>query len=93
MMFAGKRVFITGAATGIGKATAEYLVAQGTRVFGAGLDGEEGKALAGRHAESQLIFRASDLTREAEVQAAVAEATEQFGGLDEIGRASCRERV
>lgn len=84
MMFAGKHVFVTGAATGIGRATAEYLVAQGASVFGAGLDGEEGAAFAGRYAEGQLIFRESDLTREVEVQAAVAAATERFGGLDAV---------
>jgi NAD(P)-dependent dehydrogenase (short-subunit alcohol dehydrogenase family) len=84
MTFASKRVFVTGAATGIGRATAEYLVAQGARVFGAGLDGEEGRALVGRHAESELIFRESDLTREVEVQAAVAAAKERFGGLDAV---------
>ncbi len=84
MMFAGKRVFVTGAATGIGRATAEYLVAEGAHVFGAGLDGQEGAALAGRYAESQLIFRAADLTLEIEVQAAVAAAKEAFGGLDAV---------
>jgi NAD(P)-dependent dehydrogenase (short-subunit alcohol dehydrogenase family) len=80
-MFAGKRVFVTGAATGIGRATAEYLVAQGASVFGVGLDAEEGEALAGRHGESDLIFRECDLTREVEVQAAVAAATARFGGI------------
>jgi NAD(P)-dependent dehydrogenase (short-subunit alcohol dehydrogenase family) len=84
MTFAGKRVLVTGAATGIGRATAEYLVAQGAVVFGVGLDAEEGKELAGRYAENQLIFRESDLTREAEVQAAVAMASERFGGLDAV---------
>ncbi|PBB25238.1 short-chain dehydrogenase [Mesorhizobium sp. WSM4308] len=84
MMFAGKRVFVTGAATGIGRATAEYLAGAGARVLGAGLDGEEGKALAGRYDESQLIFRESDLTREEEVQSAVTAATERLGGLDAV---------
>jgi NAD(P)-dependent dehydrogenase (short-subunit alcohol dehydrogenase family) len=84
MMFAGKRIFVTGAATGIGRATAEYLAAEGARVFGAGLDGEEGKALASCYAESQLIFRESDLTVEADVQVAIAAATERFGGLDAV---------
>ena len=84
MTFASKRVFVTGAATGIGRATAEYLVAQGARVFGTGLDGEEGSALAGRYGESELIFRQSDLTREVEVQGAVAAAKERFGGLDAV---------
>ncbi|MER9678582.1 SDR family oxidoreductase [Mesorhizobium sp. M0184] len=84
MIFAGKRVFVTGAATGIGRATAEYLAAEGAKVFGAGLDGEEGNALADRYTGSQLIFHQSDLTREAEVQAAVAAATGRFGGLDAV---------
>jgi NAD(P)-dependent dehydrogenase (short-subunit alcohol dehydrogenase family) len=84
MMFSGKRIFITGAATGIGRATAEYLAAEGARVFGAGLDGEEGKTLAMQYAASQLIFRESDLTREADVQVAVAAAVERFGGLDAV---------
>ncbi|ESW90125.1 SDR family oxidoreductase [Mesorhizobium sp. C280B] len=84
MMFAGKRVFVTGAATGIGRATAEYLAAEGAKVFGAGLDGEEGKVLASRYAESQLIFRESDLTREADVQAAVSAVNARFGGLDAV---------
>jgi NAD(P)-dependent dehydrogenase (short-subunit alcohol dehydrogenase family) len=84
MIFAGKRIFVTGAATGIGRATAEYLVAEGGRVFGAGLDGEEGKALAARYAGGQLVFRDSDLAREADVQAAVAAANELFGGLDAV---------
>lgn len=84
MMFAGKRVFVTGAATGIGRATAEYLAVEGAKVFGAGLDGDDGRTLASRYAESQLIFREGDLTREEDVQAAVAAATEQFGGLDAV---------
>lgn len=84
MIFAGKRIFITGAATGIGRATAEYLAAEGARVFGAGLDGEEGKALATRYAATRLIFRESDLTREEDVQIAVTAAVEHFGGLDAV---------
>lgn len=84
MMFAGKRVFVTGAATGIGRATAEYLLSEGARVFGAGLDGKEGEAWAVRHADGRLIFRVCDLTRESEVRSAVAAASELFGGLDAV---------
>jgi NAD(P)-dependent dehydrogenase (short-subunit alcohol dehydrogenase family) len=85
-LLAGRRVFVTGAATGIGRATAEYLVEQGARVFGVGLDGAEGRAVhAGR--EPQLIFRETDLTREADVRAAVDEAQAALGGLD--GVANC----
>ena len=84
MMFAGKRVIVTGAATGIGRATAQYLADQGAMVLGAGLDGAEGKALASQRTDNRLIFRESDLTRETEVQAAVAAANEAFGGLDAV---------
>lgn len=65
MMLAGRRVFITGAATGIGRATAEYLVEHGVRVFGAGLDGSEGRAWSASYAPEILEFREADLTREA----------------------------
>ncbi|MDR3472482.1 MAG: SDR family NAD(P)-dependent oxidoreductase [Devosia sp.] len=82
-LLAGRRVFVTGAATGIGRATAEYLAAQGARVFGAGLDGDEGRAAyAGKGPD--LLFREADLTREADVRAAVAEAAAAFGGLDAV---------
>jgi len=84
MMFAGKRIFVTGAATGIGRATACYLAAGGASVLGAGLDGDDGRALASHYAESQLIFHESDLTREEDVQAAVSAANERLGGLDAV---------
>jgi len=79
----GRRVLVTGAATGIGRATAEHLVEQGARVFGVGLDGAAGRtAHAGR--APNLLFRETDLTREAEVQAAVGEAHAALGGLDGV---------
>jgi NAD(P)-dependent dehydrogenase (short-subunit alcohol dehydrogenase family) len=85
-LLAGRRVIVTGAATGIGRATAEYLNEQGASVFGAGLDGDEGRDWVGRHAGGgpQLLFREADLTVEAEVQAVVADAVGAFGGLDAV---------
>jgi len=80
---AGQRVLVTGAATGIGRATAEYLVEQGARVFGIGLDGAEGRSVHSGRAPS-LVFRETDLTREADVRAAVAEARQALGGLDGV---------
>jgi NAD(P)-dependent dehydrogenase (short-subunit alcohol dehydrogenase family) len=82
----GRRAFVTGAGTGIGRATAEYLVSQGAAVFGAGLDGDEGRALAASYAgkRPKLLFREADLTRESNVRAAVAEALEGLGGLDAV---------
>jgi NAD(P)-dependent dehydrogenase (short-subunit alcohol dehydrogenase family) len=85
-LFAGRRVLVTGAATGIGRATAEYLVAEGASVFGVGLDGEEGRALASAYEAKTppLLFREADLTKESEVQAAVAAAVAALGGLDAV---------
>ena len=84
-LLAGRRVLVTGAATGIGRATAEYLNEQGASVFGAGLDGDEGRDWVGRHAGGpQLLFREADLTVEADVQAVVADAVGAFGGLDGV---------
>ncbi|MEO8882982.1 MAG: SDR family oxidoreductase [Devosia sp.] len=82
----GRRVLVTGAATGIGRATAEYLVGEGAKVFGAGLDGDAGRALAKEYAarSKPLMFRESDLTNEADVQATVTEAVATFGGLDAV---------
>src|SRR5262245_16747889 len=82
----GRRVFVTGAATGIGRATAEHLVDLGASVFGGGLDEEEGKALEAQYRDRglPLHFRKADLTREAEVRAVVADAAIGFNGLDAV---------
>ena len=84
--FAGKVILVTGAATGIGRATAEYLVAEGAGVFGIGLDGEAGRALdetyAGRNLP--LSFREVDLTDDAAVRTAVAACHHEHGRLDAV---------
>lgn len=83
MRFVGRRIFVTGAATGIGRATAEYLHAEGAAVFGAGLDGEAGRGLA-TATGATLHFREADLTVEAEVREAVDDAVSLLGGLDAV---------
>ena len=71
---------------GIGRATAEYLAANGACVFGAGLDGAEGRALAEAHAKqgAPLLFQDMDVTREADVRSAVSAAHKAFGRLDAV---------
>jgi NAD(P)-dependent dehydrogenase (short-subunit alcohol dehydrogenase family) len=85
-MLAGRRVLVTGAATGIGRATSEHLLKLGARVFGCGLDAAEGEALAGRCRSEglPLHFRKADLTNEGEVRAVVAAAVAAYGGLDAV---------
>jgi NAD(P)-dependent dehydrogenase (short-subunit alcohol dehydrogenase family) len=85
-MLAGRRILVTGAATGIGRATAEHLVSLGARVLGGGLDEGEGYALAADHRSRQLplLFERADLTKETDVQSVVNAAVTAFGGLDAV---------
>lgn len=82
----GKSILVTGAATGIGRATAELLGAAGVRVFGIGRDEDAGAELNRRAAESgwPVIFRPADVTREADVRASVAAALAAHGRLDGV---------
>ena len=87
-MLTGKRVLVTGAATGIGAATSRYLLVQGASVFGVGLDAVDGQALAQDCAPSPFVFHEADLTREADVQTAITAAVQRFGGLDAVVNAA-----
>ena len=88
--FEGRSVLVTGAATGIGRATAEYLAAGGATVFGLGLDGDEGRAVAEAAASRglPLRFREADLTDEAAVRAGVEAALAVASRLDAVVNAA-----
>ena len=78
---AGKVAFITGAASGIGRATAVLFAREGAQVVVADIAaeaGEETAQLAGHGA----IFVHTDVTNEASVQAAIRTTMERFGHLD-----------
>lgn len=76
----GKVALITGAASGLGRATAELFAAVGASVVVADLDGEAASATAAEIGGA-LGVRA-DVSDEAAVQAAFAAAAERFGGVD-----------
>ncbi|HEY1457034.1 MAG TPA: short-chain dehydrogenase/reductase [Solirubrobacteraceae bacterium] len=77
----GRTVFITGAARGIGAATAERLYAKGANVALVGLEPERLNALATRLGERAAAFEADVTDFDALVQA-VAGTVERFGGID-----------
>jgi NAD(P)-dependent dehydrogenase (short-subunit alcohol dehydrogenase family) len=77
----GKRAVITGAASGIGAATARLFVAEGARVVLADVDAARGDKLAADLGD-RAAFVATDVSREADVDRAVAACVAAFGGLD-----------
>jgi NAD(P)-dependent dehydrogenase (short-subunit alcohol dehydrogenase family) len=78
---AGKVAVVTGGASGIGAGTAERLVADGASVVIADIQADAGKALVERLGPAAR-FAPTDVTSEADVEAAVATAVDAFGRLD-----------
>ena len=77
----GRTVFITGAARGIGAATAERLHGKGANVALVGLEPERLHELSARLGERAEAFEA-DVTDFEALQRAVAGTVERFGGID-----------
>ncbi len=77
----GKVAVVTGGGSGIGAGTVRRFAAEGARVLIADLDVERGQALADELGEGAAFLR-TDVSREEEVAAMVAEATDLFGRLD-----------
>lgn len=84
--FAGRRAIVTGAGSGIGRATALRLAAEGARVGLIALDLEPLEAMAGEigaaGGEAQIL--PADVTVETEIAAAIDKAAATWGGLDII---------
>jgi len=82
--FAGKSVLVTGAARGIGRATAEAFAAEGARLVVNDVDDERIRALASELADAgaEVLAVVADVAEEAHVERLVDAATAAFGGLD-----------
>ena len=78
----GKVAVITGAGSGIARATTEVFVREGARVLAIDISGNE-KRVAEELGEAVVPVHC-DVTQEAQVEAMVAEAVERFGRLDAL---------
>jgi NAD(P)-dependent dehydrogenase (short-subunit alcohol dehydrogenase family) len=78
-MLRDRRILITGAARGLGRAFAEHAIAAGARVAVADILEDAGRAAAG---EIGAVFVPLDLASPASIERCVARAAEALGGLD-----------
>jgi len=79
----GKSAIVTGSARGIGRATAELLVAQGAQVLINDLDGDVATQAAGEIVGETAVF-AGDLTKPGVPDQLVQKAIDSFGKIDII---------
>ncbi|MEV7468179.1 SDR family oxidoreductase [Streptomyces kronopolitis] len=90
--FDGRRALITGAGSGIGRATVHRLLAEGARVVAADIDAEGLRGTAARAAEDgtggRLETAVLDIADEAAVRSGVAAAVAGLGGLDVLVNAA-----
>ena len=77
----GQTAIITGGASGIGAASARRFVAEGARVLIADMRSEPGAAMA-KELGDAAAFCSVDVSREADVQAAIEDAVARWGRLD-----------
>jgi 3-hydroxyacyl-CoA dehydrogenase / 3-hydroxy-2-methylbutyryl-CoA dehydrogenase len=74
-------VVITGGASGLGRATADYFVGKGARVSLFDLNEEAGNAAVAELGEGNALFSVTDVASEESVAAAVDATMEKFGAI------------
>lgn len=80
MRLEGKRAIVTGAASGIGQATAQLFAQEGARVLAVDLD--EARVAAAHAGITAITTMAADVAQDESAARIVARAIEVFGGLD-----------
>jgi NAD(P)-dependent dehydrogenase (short-subunit alcohol dehydrogenase family) len=96
MRFAGKTAVITGAASGIGKATCLLFAREGATVIAADIDAAGGEALAGSSG-GKILFCETDVCDVAAIERLMTFAADQTGGIDMVfnnaGAGGAREKI
>jgi NAD(P)-dependent dehydrogenase (short-subunit alcohol dehydrogenase family) len=82
--FEGKVALVTGAASGMGRASAYLFASKGAKVVAADVDEQGGQATVEciKQRGGQAVFIKTDVSKSAEVQALVQETVRVFGKLD-----------
>jgi NAD(P)-dependent dehydrogenase (short-subunit alcohol dehydrogenase family) len=84
MRLKGKVAIVTGAASGIGRATAELLAEEGAKVVVADVDAKGGEETAAniRNQKGTALFVRADISKEADAKKISEEAAKAFGTID-----------
>ena len=77
----GKTAIVTGGATLISDKVVEALVAAGAKVVSADINDEEGQRRAAEY-DDRVVFTATDITDDAQLDALVGLSVDTFGGVD-----------
>ena len=85
MRFSGKTVIVTGAASGIGEASARLFADEGAIVYAADIDREGGEALAANYSgEGEIRFQYCDVCDCESIKALMDRAADETGGIDTV---------
>jgi len=82
--FTGKTVIVTGAASGIGKATASRIAREGGRVIAADISADKLEAFKAELADADITTVAGDLTQQDAIDAVIAAAGDRIDALANV---------
>ena len=82
--FAGKTVIVTGAASGIGKATASRIAREGGRVIASDIAADKLDALKAELPDADITTVAGDLTKQDAIDAVIAAAGDRIDALANV---------
>lgn len=82
--FAGKTVIVTGAASGIGLATASRIAREGGRVVAVDISAEKLNDFASSLPQAEIVTVVGDITKQEDVDAIIAAAGEKIHGLANV---------